>query len=288
MCPRAFNQRVVLREHIRSHHSAPDPQHGTTLTPFYCSLCGDLFSASLELISHLIEHSDRSTAAKRIQPTGPRKYKRRRKLSDQEMPNSLGTNHDLKYSPRKTTIKKEPLTTPMFDMSKISKKIVEFQLPDEIFETGTRDRCDKKPSMLLNRAKMIYTEKSRVPPLDKKKRTKTLIYKQVLGQKQLEQLKPKEVNNDTSYSESETCSNEEEEDALDVLLKRERKLSEKFTVDLVNDLQEILRSPLKINEKLIEEDEELVISTSNNIKVRRSVRQTPSRYGSVRKTSSGK
>jgi len=67
VCPRAFNQRIVLREHIAT---------------LYCSLCGDLFSVSLDLIHNLIEHSDR------VQPTGPRKYKRRRKLNG-EMPNNI-------------------------------------------------------------------------------------------------------------------------------------------------------------------------------------------------------
>lgn len=31
VCPRAFNQRVVLREHVRSHHSGPDTIRGTSM-----------------------------------------------------------------------------------------------------------------------------------------------------------------------------------------------------------------------------------------------------------------
>lgn len=241
----------------------------------------------MDLIHHLIEHSDRSTAAKRVQPTGPRKYKRRRKLSDAD--SSQNSIADTKFSPRKA-IKQEPIETPVkcsftssHDLDKISKTFVEFQLPDEFFDLVSRERkeINKKPSS--SRAKMIYTEKTRVPAYDGKRKTRTMIQKQVLGQKQMAQIKP-QTNDDDSGSE--TCSNEDDpnEDALNVLLKRERKLSEKFTVDLVNDLQEILRSPLKMTEKIIE-DEELIDNPNNSKVHRRSVRQTPSKYGSPRKNS---
>lgn len=65
MCPRAFNQRVVLREHIRSHHSQPDPNYEDSLMPFYCTVCGNLFKTSQEIIQHLIEHSDANTVSNR-------------------------------------------------------------------------------------------------------------------------------------------------------------------------------------------------------------------------------
>lgn len=68
ICPRAFNQRVVLREHIRSHHSGPDSKNGSSATPFYCTVCGDSFGTSILLIQHLIEHSDMNTALKRQPP----------------------------------------------------------------------------------------------------------------------------------------------------------------------------------------------------------------------------
>lgn len=68
VCPRAFNQRVVLREHIRSHHSGPDTKNGSARCPFYCTVCSDLFETSSELIQHLIEHSDMNTAMKRQPP----------------------------------------------------------------------------------------------------------------------------------------------------------------------------------------------------------------------------
>lgn len=315
-----------MREHIRSHHSAPDPQNGTTLTPYYCSLCGELFSVSLDLTHHLIEHSDRSTAAKRVQPTGPRKYKRRRRLSDADIPStSSSAIIETKFSPRAQSkaIKQEPIDSPTtspikkkglltmsFASCSMPKNIVEFQLPDEIFETVSRDRKveEKKTPLMMagtsTRPKMIYTEKTRVPVYDGKRKTRTMIQKQVLGgggnkkvlsgkhkfsnsRQIFERYKEEEVEtNEIDTDGSETCSNDDDpnEDVLKVLLKRERKLSEKFTVDLVNDLQEILRSPLKLSEKIIQEDDgdgddEDLLDNSFSLKVRRSVRQTPSRYG---------
>lgn len=65
VCPRAFNQRVVLREHIRSHHSAADLTYGTADAPYYCTVCGDTFKTPQQIIQHLIEHSDSNTVAKR-------------------------------------------------------------------------------------------------------------------------------------------------------------------------------------------------------------------------------
>lgn len=319
-----------MREHIRSHHSAPDPQNGTTLTPYYCSLCGELFSVSLDLTHHLIEHSDRSTAAKRVQPTGPRKYKRRRRLSDADIPStSSSAIIETKFSPRaqnSKAIKQEPIDSPSsspikkkglltmsFASCNLPKNIVEFQLPDEIFETVSRDRKgeEKKTPLMMagtsTRPKMIYTEKTRVPVYDGKRKTRTMIQKQVLGgnkKKVLSSGKHKFSNsrqiferykmeeeadqriNEIDSDGSETCSNDDDpnEDVLKVLLKRERKLSEKFTVDLVNDLQEILRSPLKLSEKIIQEDDgddEDLLDNSFSSKIRRSVRQTPSRYGTT-------
>lgn len=38
------------------------------MTPFYCTVCSDLFVSSTELIQHLIEHSDMNTAMKRQPP----------------------------------------------------------------------------------------------------------------------------------------------------------------------------------------------------------------------------
>jgi len=317
VCPRAFNQRVVLREHIRSHHSAPDPVHGTTLTPYYCSLCGELFAVSLDLIHHLIEHSDRSTAAKRVQPTGPRKYKRRRKLNDDEMlpvdgkyprippskikqePADIESNSESNSSSNNHMIinnnnNKKGLLTQSFESYVVPDRVIEFKLPDEIFQTVSRDRKneEKKQQQVQtsSRPKMIFTEKTRVPAFDGKRKSRTMIQKQVLKQhpttsRMIRTIKKEVKNkpsiiqeryayNDKSTSGSETCSNEDDpnEDVLRTLLKRERKLSEKFTIDLVNDLQDILRSPIKTNLN-IDEDDDQYPELSN---VRR--RNTVSRY----------
>ncbi|XP_030376106.1 RE1-silencing transcription factor [Scaptodrosophila lebanonensis] len=81
VCPRAFNQRVVLREHIRSHHSGLDVERGT----YHCTVCEADLTSSNDLIQHLIQHSDTNTAKQRQPVTGPRKYKRRRKLQPHEI-----------------------------------------------------------------------------------------------------------------------------------------------------------------------------------------------------------
>nr|XP_036675328.1 zinc finger protein 646-like [Drosophila suzukii] len=81
VCPRAFNQRVVLREHIRSHHSGLDVARNT----YHCTVCSEDLASSNDLIQHLIQHSDSNTAKQRQPITGPRKYKRRRKLQPFEI-----------------------------------------------------------------------------------------------------------------------------------------------------------------------------------------------------------
>ncbi|XP_073957052.1 uncharacterized protein isoform X2 [Choristoneura fumiferana] len=82
VCPRAFNQRVVLREHVRSHHSAPD-RRANGGPAFCCVVCGRTLHSSAELVQHLIQHCDANTALKRQPQTGPRKYKRRRKIKSE-------------------------------------------------------------------------------------------------------------------------------------------------------------------------------------------------------------
>lgn len=292
VCPRAFNQRVVLREHIRSHHSGPDPNHGTTTNPYYCSLCGDLFAVSTELIQHLIEHSDRSTAAKRVQPTGPRKYKRRRKIngdteSTTEFNPSNGTYQRVKSEFDAVLIKKTNIFSSLF---KLPENPSVFNLPEDVFQSIGRKVPDRKTiaaaatmpmSPPSKSAKMIYTQKTKVIDSSKRKsKTTTQVVKPVvrLTQRQLEkqrkQLEKEKAAANTSQEDSdggssETWSNDPNEDVLDTLMKRERKLSEKYTIDLVNDLQEILRSPIKSHENAEESP-----SNSSSLPQRRSERQT--------------
>ncbi|CAK9808973.1 Zinc finger protein 841 [Anthophora plagiata] len=84
ICPRAFNQRVVLREHVRAHHSGPDPKCVGSITPYLCKVCGDAYGTSEEIVAHIVQHCDDNTALRRQPQTGPRKYKRRRKLKSHE------------------------------------------------------------------------------------------------------------------------------------------------------------------------------------------------------------
>uniref|UniRef100_A0A6P4ET55 LOW QUALITY PROTEIN: uncharacterized protein LOC108043959 n=1 Tax=Drosophila rhopaloa TaxID=1041015 RepID=A0A6P4ET55_DRORH len=90
VCPRAFNQRVVLREHIRSHHSGLDVARNT----YHCTVCSEDLASSNDLIQHLIQHSDSNTAKQRQPITGPRKYKRRRKLQPHEIAHMRAEHKD--------------------------------------------------------------------------------------------------------------------------------------------------------------------------------------------------
>ncbi|XP_051174296.1 zinc finger protein 729 [Leptopilina boulardi] len=84
ICPRAFNQRVVLREHVRAHHSGPDPKCHGSMTPYLCKVCGETYATSDEIVVHIIQHCDENTALRRQPQSGPRKYKRRRKVKSHE------------------------------------------------------------------------------------------------------------------------------------------------------------------------------------------------------------
>ncbi|KAH8267327.1 hypothetical protein KR018_010945 [Drosophila ironensis] len=90
VCPRAFNQRVVLREHIRSHHSGID----ITRKTYHCTVCSEDLPSSNDLMQHLIQHSDSNTAKQRQPITGPRKYKRRRKLQPYEIAHMRADHKD--------------------------------------------------------------------------------------------------------------------------------------------------------------------------------------------------
>ncbi|XP_043675356.1 zinc finger protein 91 [Vespula pensylvanica] len=94
ICPRAFNQRVVLREHVRAHHSGPDPKCVGSVTPYLCKVCGDAYATSEEIVAHIVQHCDDNTALRRQPQTGPRKYKRRRKLKPHETTTMLRINEN--------------------------------------------------------------------------------------------------------------------------------------------------------------------------------------------------
>lgn len=95
--PAEFLLQVVLREHIRSHHSGPEPRtSGSHIAVYVCKVCTEAFSSSEQLCAHLIQHSDENTAKQRMPKLGPRKYKRRRKLNPHELTllsNPVSTTH---------------------------------------------------------------------------------------------------------------------------------------------------------------------------------------------------
>lgn len=75
---------MVLREHVRAHHSGPDPKCVGSATPYLCKVCGESYSTSEEIVAHIVHHCDENTAMRRQPQTGPRKYKRRRKTKPLE------------------------------------------------------------------------------------------------------------------------------------------------------------------------------------------------------------
>lgn len=195
VCPRAFNQRVVLREHIRSHHSGPDPQYSHTMTPYCCSVCNDMFSTSQDLIIHLIHHCDMNTAMKRQPQVGPRKYKRRRKLKPHELEliSSRLDNDDIYSSGDERTnrkrgpkrVKREPQKTNLeknyeavFESFESAVQTINSIVNAKPQPTKGRKKFKADTSATVSRPKMIHTQKTRVPvdsQEGKGRKTKTLI-----------------------------------------------------------------------------------------------------------------
>ena len=68
VCKRAFNQNVTLRSHIRSLHSAPSPELGTSAKPYSCGICSSLFTTAEDLIADLIAHCGTKRALTRKRP----------------------------------------------------------------------------------------------------------------------------------------------------------------------------------------------------------------------------
>lgn len=62
LCSRAFNQKVVLREHVRWVHAAGKNDSGVTGPPFPCPICGAMNQDRDELCAHIVKHSDQMIA----------------------------------------------------------------------------------------------------------------------------------------------------------------------------------------------------------------------------------
>lgn len=67
------------------------------MTPYLCKVCGDSYGTSEEIVAHIVQHCDDNTALRRQPQTGPRKYKRRRKLKPYEtnaVPTRVAASYD--------------------------------------------------------------------------------------------------------------------------------------------------------------------------------------------------
>lgn len=270
VCPRAFNQRVVLREHIRSHHSAPDMKLGTSIAPYYCPVCGDSFSNSQDLIKHLIEHSDANTQAKRQPLQGPRKYKRR---------------HNIDMSrKRSNTLRKSQRSSMEFDEENIDddtsqemsiedyatysfRKLVplnpeeeDFCLPQQILTemnlVREKETPIEGPRTARAKPKMIHTEKTRVVTADgNKRKTRTFISKTAKDVDFLTLTPSKIKPEDESFPllddgkplsvETSPVPDVKLDENFLLEMVNKNKYTEKFNSDIVNDLKEILQSPVK-------------------------------------------
>ncbi|KAL7294133.1 hypothetical protein TKK_0012162 [Trichogramma kaykai] len=202
ICPRAFNQRVVLREHVRAHHSLPDPKCQNSLKPYLCKVCNETFSTNDEIIAHIVAHCDEATALKRQPQNGPRKYKRRRKLKNEDGTETFETVSDnvpFEFDdaskrpkiPRKTPIKQEKRQTSVQEGYQNVLKSFESSLQNlnsivNSTKSSSKAKAPKKKSKKENqkavsnnnpvllpvdpvasshagRPKMIHTQKTRVP-----------------------------------------------------------------------------------------------------------------------------
>uniref|UniRef100_A0A336LH41 CSON009975 protein n=1 Tax=Culicoides sonorensis TaxID=179676 RepID=A0A336LH41_CULSO len=273
VCPRAFNQRVVLREHIRSHHSAPDMKLGSAMQPFYCPVCGDTFSSSQDLIKHLIEHSDVNTQAKRAPTQGPRKYKRRRNITTlaskkstrKSQSSSMEFDDDDDFDSMNDPNNSSSQEMSIEEYATYSFRRLVPQLPDEedfclpqeilsdVKQQNEEVKGKDSSRNARNKPKMIHTEKVR--DTQSNKRTRTLINRTETNLDFLTLTPSKIKPEDTSFPllddgkplSVETSPDRNvklDEDFLMAIVKK-NKYTEKFNSDIVNDLKEILQSPVK-------------------------------------------
>lgn len=296
VCPRAFNQRVVLREHIRSHHSSADMKLGSSIAPYYCSVCGDGFKNSQDLIKHLIEHSDANTQAKRQPVQGPRKYKRRRNIEiGGKRPNTLrrSQSSSLEFdeenmdddTSQEMTI--EDYATYNFrKLVPMTPDEEDFCLPQQILaETNfEREKVMDSPKTPRAKPKMIHTEKTRVVTADgNKRKTRTFISKTAKDVDFLtltpSKIKPEDESfpllddgKPLSVETSPVRDVKLDEDFLLEIVKK-NKYTEKFNSDIVNDLKEILQSPVKAT-KTVSSQDEPISPLTNSGRPRRNIKPT--------------
>lgn len=296
VCPRAFNQRVVLREHIRSHHSAPDIKLSSSVAQYYCPVCGDTFTSSQDLIKHLIEHSDANTQAKRQPLQGPRKYKRRRNIDlGGKRSNSLRKSQSSSMDFDDEVLDEDTLEMTIEDYATYSfRKLVplnpdeeDFCLPEQILtETNHAKEIIDVPRTARAKPKMIHTEKTRIPTGDgSKRKTRTFISKTSKDVNYLSLTPSKIKPDDESFpllDDGKPLSVEtspvhvvklEDDFFLDIVQKG--KYIDKFNSDIVNDLKEILQSPVKGPKTSPSQmQEETITPPSNTRRSRRHIKPT--------------
>lgn len=188
-----------MREHVRAHHSGPDPKYNNSPSPYVCKVCNDALPTSEELIAHIIAHCDHNTASRRQPTTGPRKYKRRRKIKQDTIYGS-GTNESADMlegasesdDNSKRKIVKKVKTRPTIDESyqsilktfessiqnissitnnskgfgakpRTPKKKVNKKEDKKNNAAGTSNANEMPSTSQIGRPKMIHTQKTRVP-----------------------------------------------------------------------------------------------------------------------------
>ena len=97
LCSRAFNQKVVLREHVRWVHAAGKNETEVTGPPYPCPVCGALNQDRDELCAHIVKHSDQMIAEAKAKTNNnaspkPKQTKKKSKSS----PNSRTKNPILR------------------------------------------------------------------------------------------------------------------------------------------------------------------------------------------------
>lgn len=172
------------------------------MTPYLCKVCGETYATSDEIVVHIIQHCDENTALRRQPQSGPRKYKRRRKVKSHDT-SRVSDNYDLIDNPsdsddntkRKTPRKKQQqpqqqqqhqqqqqqqqqrstieegyenvLKTFESSMQNINSLVTNSKSPKAKVTKKKIKREDKKLdspiTAQLGRSKMIHTQKTRVP-----------------------------------------------------------------------------------------------------------------------------
>lgn len=200
---------VVLREHVRAHHSGPDPKCHNTLTPYLCKVCGETYSTSEEIVAHIVQHCDENTALRRQPQTGPRKYKRRRKLKTEEpmlgesfdFMDALSDSDDItkKKIQKKVSIKQQYKSNveegyqsvlKSFESSLQNINSIVSNSKSNPMKKATKKKIKKEEKKIFEtpttsntgRPKMIHTQKTRVPVLGTEglkrgQKTRTLVTK---------------------------------------------------------------------------------------------------------------